>query len=202
MTVLFDSGSCHTWIRSVNSGTVFTSVPYDFRESSTYEPLAKTFSETYAACRISGRYMKEAITVAQFYCVHFTTQPVQIGEVMVQGVILAEAFEQSGACSQTRPFDGIFGLCLSSKTPETEPTIFEQLYKHGTFDTAVFSIWFKPPTNHQYQGQASMIFGVVRRSGLTGEAVSFKMQSKTYLWTFNIGGVRSQFGRAVFNTEI
>ncbi|KER19711.1 hypothetical protein T265_11591 [Opisthorchis viverrini] len=144
MTVLFDSGSCHTWIRSVNSGTVFTSVPYDFRESSTYEPLAKTFSETYAACRISGRYMKEAITVAQFYCVHFTTQPVQIGEVMVQGVILAEAFEQSGACSQTRPFDGIFGLCLSSKTPETEPTIFEQLYKHGTFDTAVFSIWFKP----------------------------------------------------------
>ncbi|KAG5452573.1 hypothetical protein CSKR_201741 [Clonorchis sinensis] len=75
--MLFDTGSCSTWVRSVNSETEFTDQAYDCDSSESAEVEEDQQTMEYAKCRITGIVVKDSVTIekeGEWVCQSLFTQ--------------------------------------------------------------------------------------------------------------------------------
>ncbi|TGZ71495.1 hypothetical protein CRM22_002613 [Opisthorchis felineus] len=171
--MLFDTGSCNTWVRSVNSKTKFTDQAYDWKSSESAEIEQNQQTMGYANCRITGIVVRDSV---------------MLGNKNVK-VRFASGVELSQSCPPRMSFDGIVGLCA---VPGNS-TFLNQLVEADIIDDRIFSIWINPNTQELLAG--SVILGGVHDGLYSGTLNKVSLEPLRNWWCFRLTGVRIDDGK-------
>ncbi|KER19569.1 hypothetical protein T265_11704 [Opisthorchis viverrini] len=133
--MLFDTGSCSTWVRSVDSETEFTDQAYDHESSESAEVEEDYQTMEYANCRITGIVVNDVVKLGN--------QNIHIS--------FANGVELSQSCPPIMRFDGIVGLCAVPG----KASFLNQLFEAEIIDERIFSIWINPVRIDDGESEAS-----------------------------------------------
>ncbi|GAA55751.1 lysosomal aspartic protease [Clonorchis sinensis] len=173
--MLFDTGSCSTWVRSVNSETEFTDQAYDCDISESAEVEENQQTMEYAKCRITGIVVKDSVT---------------LGNKNIN-IRFANGVELSQSCPPRMSFDGIVGLCAVPG----KSTFLNQLFEEDIINERIFSIWVNP--NRQDPLAGSLILGGVHDGLYSGTLDKVSLEPLRNWWCFRLTGVRIDDGQAI-----
>ncbi|OON19912.1 eukaryotic aspartyl protease, partial [Opisthorchis viverrini] len=173
--VLFDTGSCNTWVRSVNSKTQFTSKAYDWKSSKSAVIEKNEQTMEYANCHITGMVVKDRVTLGN----------------KTTNIRFASGVERSQSCPRKMSFDGIVGLCAVPR----EMALLNQLFEQDIINERIFSMWINPNTREPLAGL--VILGGVYDGLYSGNLSKVPLEPLRKWWCFKLTGVRIDNGKAI-----
>jgi hypothetical protein len=127
--VLFDTGSCNTWVFSSDCDTITCSRHrrFDSSESTTFEPNGTQLSVRYGSGSIESEYGSDDFV---------------LGGASVRRHIFAQVYQTRGNAFLTSILDGIVGLALPKMSVASVPPIFDRMWNQGVLKNKAFTSYF------------------------------------------------------------
>ena len=139
--VLFDTGSCNTWVFSSEGDTVTCERHHQFdaSASTSFEPNGTELSVRYGSGSIESEYGEDDIS---------------LGGAVVRHHIFAQVYQTRGNAFLTSVLDGIVGLALPKMSVASVPPIFDRMWNQGILSRKAFTAYVTLPRKftraHEY----------------------------------------------------
>ena len=126
--VLFDTGSCNTWVFSSECDTVTCERHhrFDASASTSFEPNGTELSVRYGSGSIESEYGEDDIS---------------LGGAVVRQHIFAQVYQTRGNAFLTSVLDGIVGLALPKMSVASVPPIFDRMWNQGVLSRKAFTAY-------------------------------------------------------------
>lgn len=138
--VLFDTGSCNTWVFSSECSTA-TCLRHRRYDSS----LSKSF--TYNDTELTVKYGSGAIESI------YGTDDFRFGDILVRNQTFAQVYSTRGSALYTSLLDGIVGLALPKMSVAAVPPIFDTMWSQNVLQKKAFSVYL----SRNFDGERSAI---------------------------------------------
>ena len=141
--VLFDTGSCNTWIFSSECDTVTCERHHQFDAlaSKSFVPNGTELSVRYGSGSIESEYGQD---------------DVEIGGAVVRRHIFAQVYQTQGNAFLTSVLDGIVGLALPKMSVASVPPIFDRMWNQGILSRKAFTAYL---SRAQDGKKSELVFG-------------------------------------------